>query len=86
MFRVSRGSEEGSNSSVVEYVKLTQREREALVHLARGLSNREIASVLRISTSTVNKHVHHILTKLKVRNRVEAARRATEGERERLAS
>jgi DNA-binding CsgD family transcriptional regulator len=56
--------------------QLSRREREALAYLVRGLSNREIAASLGISTNTVNKHVQQILAKLSVRNRVEAAIRA----------
>jgi DNA-binding CsgD family transcriptional regulator len=63
---------------VSDTVRLSKREREALVHLARGLSNREIAASLGISINTVNKHVQQIFTKLNVRNRVQAARRAFE--------
>ena len=63
-------------------VKLSKREREALVHLAQGLSNREIAKRLGISINTVNKHVQQIFTKLNVRNRVQAATKAIELERQ----
>ena len=55
---------------------LSQREHEVLGHLQRGLTSREIAHRLYISTNTVNKHVQQILRKLRVRNRVEAAVRA----------
>lgn len=55
---------------------LSQREHEILGHLQQGLTNREIAQGLYISTNTVNKHVQQILRKLRVRNRVEAAVRA----------
>ena len=63
-------------------VKLSRREREALVDLARGLSNREIAERMGISINTVNKHVQQIFTKLNVRNRVQAATKAIELERQ----
>jgi RNA polymerase sigma factor (sigma-70 family) len=66
---------------VSDTVKLSKREREALVHLAQGLSNREIAERLGISINTVNKHVQQIFTKLNVRNRVQAATKAIELER-----
>jgi DNA-binding CsgD family transcriptional regulator len=67
---------------VSDTVKLSKREREALVHLAQGLSNREIAKRLGISINTVNKHVQQIFTKLNVRNRVQAAAKAIELERQ----
>ena len=52
---------------------LTEREREILSHLARGESNKTIARALDISHDTVKLHVRHILTKLNLSSRVEAA-------------
>lgn len=52
---------------------LTQREREILSHLARGESNKAIARALDISYDTVKLHVRHILAKLNLSSRVEAA-------------
>jgi DNA-binding NarL/FixJ family response regulator len=45
---------------------------EVLKLLARGLTNREIAQVFRISASTVKNHVNSLLTKLEVADRTEA--------------
>jgi two-component system nitrate/nitrite response regulator NarL len=52
---------------------LTPREREILTHLARGESNKAIARTLDISHDTVKLHVRHILAKLNLSSRVEAA-------------
>lgn len=52
---------------------LSVREREVLAEIRLGRTNREIAVKLQLSTSTVNKHVHRVLRKLRVRNRAEAA-------------
>lgn len=55
-----------------ELSKLSNREKEILEHLAKGLLYKEIAATLFISQETVRKHVYHIYEKLHVNNRVEA--------------
>lgn len=65
----------GSKSAARENLlaQLTAREREILDHLARGQSNKAIARSLDISHDTVKLHVRHILSKLNLTSRVEAA-------------
>ena len=53
--------------------QLTAREREILDHLSQGQSNKTIARALDISHDTVKLHVRHILSKLNMTSRVEAA-------------
>jgi len=54
-------------------VPLTQRESEVLRQLAYGLTNKEIAQALHISYETVKEHVQHILRKVGVSDRTQAA-------------
>lgn len=53
--------------------ELTQREKDVLVELSKGLSNIQIGERLYISESTVKKHVSSILSKLQLKHRTEAA-------------
>ncbi|HVW32753.1 MAG TPA: response regulator transcription factor [Acidimicrobiia bacterium] len=57
---------------------LTVKEREVLDLLAKGLSNRDIASALVVSTATVKSHLAHIYEKLGAKNRQDALGRAIE--------
>jgi PAS domain S-box-containing protein len=57
---------------------LSAREREVLALLARGYTNREIAERLTVTPSTIKIHVEHILAKLGVSDRTQAAVRAIE--------
>ena len=52
---------------------LSPREREILAHIARGASNKEVARALGIAEATVKIHVQHILRKLGLGSRVQAA-------------
>jgi len=58
---------------VVAVGELTDRERETLVLLADGRSNKEIARLLGISDATVKVHIKHLLRKLGLKSRLEAA-------------
>jgi two-component system nitrate/nitrite response regulator NarL len=65
------GEEPGSAASLLK--QLTGRERQILGHVAAGKSNKAIAKALGISHDTVKLHVRHILAKLGLSSRVEAA-------------
>ncbi|HEX6676979.1 MAG TPA: LuxR C-terminal-related transcriptional regulator [Actinomycetes bacterium] len=60
-------------ATVTDELGLTARERDVLVLLAEGRTNRQIAGALFISPKTAGVHVSNILAKLGVANRVEAA-------------
>ncbi|HUX64915.1 response regulator [Sulfuricella sp.] len=66
-------NDQPASSSASMLDSLTQREREILTHLAQGESNKVIARALDISHDTVKLHVRHILSKLNLTSRVEAA-------------
>ena len=59
-----------------EFEELTEREREILEFMTRGMSNQEIANRLTISLKTVRNHVSNIYNKLQVSDRVQAVLRA----------
>jgi len=68
----------GASASAVNPGKLSPREREIIVMLAHGASNKEIARVLNLSESTIKIHVQGILRKLNIAKRVQAAVYAVE--------
>lgn len=55
-----------------ELMGLTDREKEILVHLSKGMTNAQISNALFISEGTTKKHISNILSKLNLNNRVEA--------------
>ena len=70
--RVSGALFGSANGAQVE-VQLTNREGEVLRQMAHGLTNKEIAMSLGISYETVKEHVQHVLRKLGVSDRTQAA-------------
>lgn len=56
--------------------ELTEKEKQILYLIAKGMHNKEIAKELNISTHTVKTHIETILYKLNVRNRIQAGIKA----------
>ncbi len=71
--QTSQAIDEGASLLLVE--PLSTREREVLWHLSEGRSNREIAELLVIATSTVKSHIRAIYSKLGVNSRTQALAR-----------
>lgn len=76
--RISVLASQISNARTSETSCLTRREQDIMEVIERGLSNKEIASALKIEISTVKNHIHNILDKLHLKDRRSAARYAKE--------
>jgi DNA-binding NarL/FixJ family response regulator len=60
-------------SKIKDAVKMTRREREVIVLLSEGMSNKEIGQKMHISTYTIKSHIHNIMEKLALHTRLEIA-------------
>jgi DNA-binding NarL/FixJ family response regulator len=58
---------------IPDAVRMTKREREIIALIAEGMSNKEIAQRLNLSTYTVKSHIHNILEKMALHSRLEIA-------------
>lgn len=65
-----------AKSIVDDSVRMTKRERQVIELIANGLTNKEIAHKLHLSTFTVKSHVHNILEKLALNTRIQIAKHA----------
>jgi DNA-binding NarL/FixJ family response regulator len=65
---------------ITDAVRMTRREREIIVLIADGLSNKEIAQEVNIATHTVKSHVHNIMEKLALHTRLQLAKYTLDGE------
>jgi DNA-binding NarL/FixJ family response regulator len=67
---------QGASSKLMESVRMTRRERQVVALIADGMTNKEIAQKLHLSTYTIKSHVHNVLEKLALHTRVQIARYA----------
>jgi DNA-binding NarL/FixJ family response regulator len=67
-------------SKLKEAVRMTAREREVIMLLGEGLTNKEIAQKIHVSTYTVKSHIHNIMEKLALHTRLEIANYSYTGE------
>lgn len=67
-------------TKIKEAVRMTAREREVIVLLGEGLTNKEIAQKIHVSTYTVKSHIHNIMEKLALHTRLEIANYSYTGE------
>ena len=62
----------------VQHLGISKREYEVLVHISKGLSNKEIGYKLHVSESTIKTHVSNLLVKLDAKRRTQAIQKAKE--------
>jgi DNA-binding NarL/FixJ family response regulator len=71
---VEHAVNESKQSSLMDSVRMTKREKQVIELIADGCTNKEIAQELHLSTYTVKSHVHNILEKLALSTRVQIAK------------
>ena len=77
---IARQALERPSPAAIRNVRMTQREREIIDLIAEGLSNKEMARRLNLSTYTIKSHVHNILEKLALHSRLQLAAHAHQAE------
>jgi DNA-binding NarL/FixJ family response regulator len=73
---VDKAVTESDTSKIIGAVKMTRREKQVIDLVADGLTNKEIAQKLHLSTYTIKSHIHNILEKLTLHTRVQIAKYA----------
>ena len=69
-------AEEDVDHNMITQLGISNREYEVLVHLSKGMSNKEIADSLFVSESTIKTHVSNLLVKLDAKRRTQAIQKA----------
>ncbi len=67
---------DSNTSKIIGSVRMTKRERQVIDLVSDGLTNKEIAQKLHLSTFTIKSHIHNILEKLALHTRVQIAKYA----------
>ncbi len=70
------GPEDSLSPDLLDAVRLTRRELQVMRFISEGMTNKEIAHKIHISTYTVKSHVHNVLEKLALHSRVQIAKYA----------
>ena len=71
--QIARVAVQRGDAAVLEAVRMTQREREVIAHIAVGMSNKEIALQMNVATETVKSHVRNVMDKLALHTRLQIA-------------
>ncbi len=64
----------GNNPDLMDYVKMTTREKQVIELISEGMTNKEIGLALNLSHFTVKSHVHNILEKMALHSRIQIAK------------
>ena len=71
--QIARVAVQRGDAAALEAVRMTQREREVITHIAVGMSNKEIALRMNVATETVKSHVRNVMDKLALHSRLQIA-------------
>ena len=71
--QIARVAVQRGEAAALDGVRMTQREREVIAHIAEGRSNKEIAQRMSVATETVKSHVRNVMEKLALHSRLQIA-------------